>query len=52
MTWYYCLVHKRVEPVDGCPNSERLGPFETREEAENAIELAAERNAAFDEDDD
>ena len=42
--WWYCLKHNRVEPEDGCPNSERLGPFETKEEAGNAIENARERN--------
>ncbi len=52
MSWYYCLVHKRVEPQDGCPNSERLGPYETEAEATHALELAAERSAAFDEGDD
>ena len=50
MSWYYCLEHQRVEPHDGCPNSERLGPYESREDAERALELAAERNAAYDED--
>ena len=52
MSWYYCLEHQRVEPDDGCPNAERMGPYETKEAAEHALELAAERNAAFDEDDD
>lgn len=51
MTWYYCLEHHRVEPLDGCPNSERLGPYETKDEAEHALELAAERSAAFDAED-
>lgn len=49
VSWYYCLEHKQVEPHDGCPNSERLGPYETKDEAEHALELAAERSAAFDE---
>ena len=52
MTWYYCLEHHRAEPHDGCPNSERLGPYETQDEAEHALELAAQRTAAFDEEDD
>jgi len=52
MSWYYCLVHQRVEPELGCANAERLGPFDTEAEAANAIETARERNAAFDEDDD
>ena len=52
MSWYYCLEHQQVEPDDGCANAERMGPYETKEAAEHALELAAERNAAFDEDDD
>ena len=52
MSWYYCLEHQGVEPEDGCPNSERMGPYATETEAEHAMERAAERNAAFDADDD
>lgn len=55
MSWYYCLEHQRVEPAEGCPNRERLGPYPTEAEAQHALELAAERSAAFDaqdEDDD
>jgi hypothetical protein len=48
--WYFCLVHQQVEPEKGCAHSERLGPFATREEAERALQLAAERNEAWDED--
>jgi hypothetical protein len=51
VSWYYCLVHQKVEPEAGCPNAERLGPFATEAEAAQALELAHERNAAFDEDD-
>ena len=42
--WWWCLKHSRVEHGPGCPNSDRLGPFETEREATNAIELARERN--------
>lgn len=52
MSWYYCLEHQGVEPEDGCPNSERMGPYATEGEAQHAMERAAERNAAFDADDD
>lgn len=51
MSWYYCLEHKKVEPEDGCANAERLGPFSTEAEANDALKIAAERNAAFDADD-
>jgi hypothetical protein len=52
MSWYYCLEHQRVEPEDGCPNSERMGPYHSESEAAMALELAAERNASFDAEDD
>jgi hypothetical protein len=52
MSWYFCLEHQQVEPEDGCANAERLGPYETEDAALHALERAAERNAAFDEDDD
>lgn len=42
--WWYCLKHQRVEPEEGCPNAERLGPFDTQEEASHALEIAAKRN--------
>ena len=48
MSWYYCLVHQKVEPEEGCPNAERLGPFATEEQAAGALDLARERNEAFD----
>ena len=52
MSWYYCLVHQRVEPEQGCPNSERLGPFDTEADAAAALTTAKERNDAFDADED
>jgi hypothetical protein len=51
MSWYYCLVHQRVEPEEGCANAERLGPYATEAEAQHALELAKQRNEAFDRDD-
>jgi hypothetical protein len=50
MSYYYCLVHQRVEPEAGCANAERMGPYATEAEAENALELAKHRNEAFDAD--
>ena len=46
--WYWCLVHSTVEPVDGCPNDRRLGPYDTREEAQDALATARERTAQQD----
>ncbi len=52
MRWYFCLEDQRVEPEVGCANAERLGPYESEQAARQALERAAERNAAFDDDDD
>jgi hypothetical protein len=49
--YYYCLNHHRVEPVDGCQNQYRLGPFETEQQAANAPALAKARTEAWDEED-
>lgn len=48
--WFYCLVHSRVEPVDGCAEKDRLGPYATRAEAERALQSAAERTEAWESD--
>ena len=31
--WWFCLKHNEVEQGTGCANSERMGPYATREEA-------------------
>lgn len=49
-TYWFCLTHDRVEGVDGCPNKDRLGPYATEAEASRALEKAAERTEAWDED--
>ncbi|MER5420868.1 hypothetical protein [Streptosporangium roseum] len=49
--WWFCLKHMAVEPDEGCPDKDRLGPYETREDAVNALKTAAERNEAWKEED-
>ena len=44
--WFFCLKHHTVEPRDGCAERHRLGPYETREEAEHALQSVAERERA------
>jgi hypothetical protein len=41
--WFFCIKHHAVEPKDGCAERHRLGPYETREEAERAVASVAER---------
>jgi hypothetical protein len=50
--WYYCLDHKTVEPYEGCRAEVRIGPFATREEAEQALDTVARRNEEWDNDPD
>ena len=50
-SYWYCVKHKTVESgVNVCPPIDRLGPFDTQEEAEHALEKAQERNEQWDND--
>jgi hypothetical protein len=49
--WYWCLKHQGVEPEAGCANDRRLGPYESRAEAEGALARARERTEAWDAED-
>jgi hypothetical protein len=42
--WYFCLKHMRVEHGAGCPDRDRMGPYQTENEAANALQHAKERN--------
>jgi hypothetical protein len=46
--WYFCLRHNTVEPDEGCPGKDRLGPYPTREAAARALETVKERNQEWD----
>jgi len=48
MQWWFCLLHKAVEENEGCANASRLGPYETREFAETAIERISKRQEEID----
>jgi hypothetical protein len=48
MDFWWCLSHARVEEGPGCPNNERLGPYDSHEQAASAIERARARTAAED----
>lgn len=50
-TWWYCLKHHAVERYGGCRAADRLGPYDTREEAAHAMERVAERNENWEEED-
>ena len=47
------MKHHRVETVDDlCPAKHRLGPYDSREEASRALEIAEERNEQWESADD
>ncbi|QSB13283.1 hypothetical protein JQS43_16820 [Natronosporangium hydrolyticum] len=50
--YYWCTKHNRVEWGDSmCRAKHRLGPFDTPNEAERALERVQERNEAWDDQD-
>ncbi len=46
--WWFCLKHHTVEHDAGCRAKDRLGPYATREEAAQALEIARRRNEEWD----
>jgi len=50
--WWYCIKDKTVEPEAGCPAKDRLGPYDSKEEAEHALDIARRRNEEWDAQDD
>lgn len=50
--YYWCLRHHRVETdADVCAAAHTLGPYDSAEEAEHALERVAQRNAELDAED-
>lgn len=50
--YYWSLNDRRVvTEEDGVKAADRLGPYDTREEAELALETVAARNEAWDDED-
>ncbi len=48
--YYFCLEHRTVEGEDGCRSADRLGPYGSRGEAEQALEKVQQRNEEWDND--
>ena len=48
--WYDLKTRSAVQDTKAGKIADRLGPYASREEAEQALEKVAERNEAFDED--
>lgn len=50
--WFWCLKHRRAESYDNvCPADERMGPYASKEDAENWRERAEARNREWDAED-
>ena len=51
--YFWCLRHHRVETSsdDWCPGKERLGPYATEDQAQQALKTVADRNAVWDAED-
>ena len=48
-SWYWCLKHSRTEESEGtCPPEDRMGPYESREAAENWKDTVESRNDEWD----
>lgn len=45
MSYWWCMTHARVEEGPGCANRERLGPYDTREQAAAAPDRVRARTA-------
>ena len=50
--WWFNLRTQQVEQGLGDHNSERLGPYATREEAQTVLDRMRARNEQFDKEDD
>jgi hypothetical protein len=47
--YYWCTAHKRVEPAhEACGMDQRIGPFDTPEQAEHWQDRVEQRNEDWD----
>lgn len=50
--WYWCMRHARAEPASvACRMWDRLGPYRSKEDAENWRERVEQRNAEWEAED-
>ena len=51
-SWYWCLTHSKVEGGEStCPPDDRMGPYQSREAAENWKDTVESRNDTWDKED-
>ncbi len=51
MAYFWCTDHQVVEDERGCRAEVRIGPFPTRDGAQNALQTIAEREQKYDAED-
>ena len=49
--WFWCFKHQKVERQDECNEMDRMGPYPTADAAEHWQDRVAERNRAWDAED-
>jgi hypothetical protein len=49
--WYYCFKHGKVERRGECRQMDRMGPYQTAEDAEHWRDRVAARNREWGDDD-
>jgi hypothetical protein len=50
-TYWFCVKHRAVEPFEGCGSQNRIGPFDTSEQAAQALDTIADRERRYDAED-
>lgn len=49
--WYWCFKHQKVERREECNEMDRMGPYPSADAAEHWRDRVAERNRAWDAED-
>lgn len=50
-SYWYCLSHNRVETYEESDSPDRLGPYPTSAQAQDALKTIADRNERYDRED-
>jgi hypothetical protein len=46
-TFWFCIKHHAVEPFAGCGSKNRIGPFNSYDDAQNALKTIADRESRY-----
>jgi hypothetical protein len=50
-TYWYCVDHHRVETFEQTDSQNRIGPFDTAQDASNALQTISDRERRYEEED-